>query len=485
MPLTDYAQEPIGFVREVLGGDPWGKQEEILEAVRDHDRVTVRSCHAAGKSWIAACCVLWRLHCFQPAIVLTTAPSHRQVKDVLWRQIRRLQNRAKVPLPGTMLETKIKIAEDTFADGFSTDESDRFQGYHSPHLFIVAEEAAGIPETIFEGIDGCLMTEGGKLLLIGNPTSSSGRFHSSFRQEGWKKIVISAFDSPNVAGCASPLDGSQRPWPPPVRPELVSVRQVERAQTDWGIDTPIYQARILGEFPDMGDDTLFPLSWIELAVERHKAFRSLAGEAGSYHDTTSMNATRSELGVDVARYGGCETVVAVRRGALVTRLEGWMGQDLMATCGRVTAIARAEEEETGGKAWIKVDSIGLGAGVVDRLRECGLRVLGVNVAERALAPERYERRRDEVFFTLRERFRRGEIALPDDDRLAAQLTGLHYRYTSAGKLQVESKDDLRARGLRSPDRADALALAFSPLFDGALGYASAGAQRPGVPRVSA
>jgi hypothetical protein len=184
----------------------------------------------------------------------------------------------------------------------------------------------------------------------------------------------------------------------------------------------------------------------------------------------------AEIGVDVARYGSCETVAVVRRGSVVIRLEAWQGQDLMATAGRVAALIR-EHAPVGA---VKVDVIGLGAGVVDRLREQGFRqVTGINVAERALQPERYAARRDEIYFGLRDRFRDGEVAVRDE-KLAAQLAAMRYGYTSRGQLKVESKEEMRDRGLKSPDRADALALAFAAVPTRPVPYTAAGIGRPGV-----
>jgi hypothetical protein len=279
--------------------------------------------------------------------------------------------------------------------------------------------------------------------------------------------------------------GEELRWPELVRPELVTPRWVWERQEEWGIESPIYQIRVLGEFPDAGEDTLIPLSWIEAACGRWTQ-KSRLQAPGSRLQVPDLEPGAwslelpAELGVDIARYGGCETVVVVRRGGVVRRVVAWMGHDLMATTGRIMAIAR-DEEPVGA---VKVDVIGLGAGVVDRLREQGVpHVYGVNVASRALDGERYERRRDELFFALRERFRTGEIALPPDDRLRAQLASLGFSYTSSGRLQVESKEDLRRRGLRSPDRADALMLAFAPVTAGSVDRATCGPGRPGVARI--
>jgi phage terminase large subunit len=504
--LQFYQSDPVSFCREVLGSTPWSKQIEILEALRDHPRVTVRAGHGVGKTHVAASAVLWRLHCFSPSVVLTTAPTHRQVKEILWREIRRQQGRARLELPGEVRETTIKLRDDTFALGLSTDEPDRFQGFHSPNILVVVDEASGVPEPIYEAIDGALTTAGARLLLIGNPTRPTGRFADSHRLPGWQKIHISAFDTPNLQ--AGEL----------VRPELVAPGWVAEKREEWGEESPIYQVRVLGQFPDRADDTLFPLSWIEAAAARAKELRGqndfLTTETRrTRRSTRRKNQTNSpglspctppcppclrgeralpqsqpspsssdpvEIGVDVARYGSCETVAVVRRGPLVIRLEAWQGQDLMVTTGRVVALVR----EYAPVRAVTVDVIGLGAGVVDRLREQGFRqVTGLNVAERALQPERYASRRDEIYFGLRDRFRDGEIAV-QDEKLAAQLAAMRYAYTSRGQLKVESKEEMRDRGLKSPDRADALALAFAPTHARPLPYTAAGLGRPGIPRLS-
>jgi phage terminase large subunit len=500
--LQFYQSDPVGFCREVLGGTPWSKQIEILEALRDHPRVTVRAGHGVGKTHVAASAVLWRLHCFSPSVVLTTAPTHRQVKEILWREIRRQQGRARLPLEGEVRETTIKLRDDTFALGLSTDEPDRFQGFHSPNILVVVDEASGVPEPIYEAIDGALTTAGARLLLIGNPTRPTGRFADSHRLTGWHKVHISAFDTPNLQ--AGEL----------VRPELVAPGWVAEKREEWGEESPIYQVRVLGQFPDSADDTLFPLSWIEAAAARWKGSIHRRGaedaEKSTQRKASPRRQARSrkepevtgavaadssafiplrlcgefpprsepvEIGVDVARYGSCETVAVVRRGPLVIRLEAWQGQDLMATTGRVVALVR----EFAPVRAVTVDVIGLGAGVVDRLREQGFRqVAGLNVAERALQPERYASRRDEIYFGLRDRFRDGEIAV-QDEKLAAQLAAMRYAYTSRGQLKVESKEEMRDRGLKSPDRADALALAFAPTHARPLPYTAAGLVRPGIP----
>jgi phage terminase large subunit len=194
--LTAYAADPVGFTREVLRGRPWSKQVEILESVRDNPRTSVRACHGVGKSWVAAATCLWFLHTREPAIVLTTAPSRRQVKQVLWREIRRAQRAAG--LPGEVGEVSIELSEETFALGLATNEPERFQGFHGENLLIVVDEASGVAEEIFEAMEGAMTSGHARLLLIGNPTRVAGQFYESHHTDpAYTRIHIGAEMSPN------------------------------------------------------------------------------------------------------------------------------------------------------------------------------------------------------------------------------------------------------------------------------------------------
>lgn len=205
----------------------------------------------------------------------------------------------------------------------------------------------------------------------------------------------------------------------------------------------MWQAHILGEFPDRSTDSLIPLDWIVAAQRRTLEPKEHAPRI---------------LGVDVARYGEDRTVILERRGPVVRCRSVSQQEDTMQTAGRVAQALR----ETGASA-AHVDVIGVGAGVVDRLREQGLPVVPVNVGEAAWDSERFTNRRAECFWALRERFEAEAIDLdPADEELAAQLSALKYKFDSRGRILIESKDDMRKRGMASPDQADALMLACLP-----------------------
>ncbi|HHW15378.1 MAG TPA: hypothetical protein GXX28_10680, partial [Firmicutes bacterium] len=143
-----FRRDPVWFVRSVLGAEPWAKQAEILEAVRDHPRVAVRSCHGVGKSFTAGQVILWFLYSFMPSIVLSTAPTWRQVEKLVWKEVRASYRRARVPLGGNLLPKRpeIQIVQDQwYAVGLSTNYPDRFQGFHEENILVVVDEAAGVP----------------------------------------------------------------------------------------------------------------------------------------------------------------------------------------------------------------------------------------------------------------------------------------------------------------------------------------------------
>ena len=440
-PTEDHCSSPLRFAKEVLGVDLWSKQEEVLEALADHQRVAVKSGNGLGKGFSAAVAILWFLCCHdEQAVVLSTAPTFRQVRHVLWRELHRHYNRARFSLGGKLLDTRLELSEGRYALGLSADSDEEFQGFHSPNMLIVVDEAEGVEETIYEAIEGIMTSENCRLLLIGNPTTTSGTFRRAFHEDRhlYHTITISALDSPNVREGRVVIRG------------LTTQKWVEERRKVWGEENPIYQARVLGEFPDQGEDTLIGLSSIESAVMHKK------------NDLSDLSAeSRQEavepvvLAVDVARFGSDKSVILTRRGAVVEEVRAYRGLDTMKLVGHViNAIDVWQPQE------VVVDEIGIGAGVVDRLRELGHRVQGVNVGRPAQESEHYANLRAEGYWTLRQLFLDGTVAIPLDNDLVGQLAALRYGFNSQGQVLIESKDEMRRRGVPSPDRADAMMLAF-------------------------
>ena len=248
-----FRSDPVRFARDFLRVDLWSKQEEVLLAVRHHRRVAVKAGNGLGKGFTAAVAVLWFICSHRPATVLTTAPTARQVRHVLWREVRRLHRASPYNIGGKMLHTRFELETDRFALGLSTDEVDQFQGFHSPNMLIVVDEAEGVIEPIYEAIDAVMTAGNSKLLLIGNPTSITGTFRRAFHEERhlYHNITISALDSPNVK--------QQRV----VLPGLTTHEWVAERVALWGEASPMYHARVLGDFSDRAEDTLISLTHIE------------------------------------------------------------------------------------------------------------------------------------------------------------------------------------------------------------------------------
>ncbi|MDI6877582.1 MAG: hypothetical protein QMC96_12525 [Methanomicrobiales archaeon] len=439
--------DPVWWVREVLGHEPWSKQVEVLESVRDHHKTAVKSCHAGGKSFIAADAALWFLYTHRPSLVITTAPTDRQVRGILWKEIRTSHQRARYPLGGTLLTQELKLDEDWWAWGFTAPEydPDRFQGFHAIYLLVVVDEASGVSEEIFDAINGVLTSDQSRLLLIGNPTNPAGSFAKAFKTPGTAKVSISAFDTPNFTAFGiTEQDILAGTWESKITqdlpaPYLVTPRWVADRLQEWGRSSPLYTAKVLGQFPTAGDDTLIPLHWIEAAIER-----------------TLPPGIPEELGVDVARFGSDETVIVHRRGPVARIRKVIPFGDTMETAGHVVVALR----DTGATR-AKVDAVGVGAGVYDRLKELGHPVEEMQSGEAAADSERYANARAEWWWGLRTRFEEEEIDLEDDEKLVAQLSNIRYKLNSRGQILIESKDDMKKRGLPSPDRADALMLTFA------------------------
>lgn len=453
-----WASDPAGFVKNRLGARLWDAQVEILEAVRDHVRVAVRSCNGSGKTYVAAHVVLWWLMAFPESMVITTAPTEHQVREVLWREIRRAYRGNEELIEGKLTRTTLELGDKHYAHGISTNEPERFQGFHEGNILFVVDEASGMREDIFEAIEGSMTSAGARLLLLGNPTALGGTFYEAFhrRRDLWHTMHISAFDTPNVVSGEIEVPG------------LVSPGWVEDTALTWGEESPMYQVRVLGEFPSEGEDSLIALRLIEAAVVRAPGVSKTVGAYGStptpvHREPQGGWETQGgpiELGVDVARFGNDRTVICARQGERVLSLEAFNRQDTMATVGRVVEAVRRYGPEV--VEAVRVDTIGIGAGVVDRLRELGVAgVAAVNVSERARNPEQFVNLRAELFDGLRQRFQESRIQIPDHPDLIAELSTLRYSFSSSGQIRLESKDALRAQGIASPDHADALMLAFA------------------------
>lgn len=460
--LAGLVRDPVRFTRGLLRTDPWPTQEAILRAVASHSRIAVKACHASGKTHTAAQAVKWWVTRFKDGIVVTTAPTWTQVERLLWGEIHKGVARSRIAFP-PLNKTELGIGPENYALGLSTNEGVRFQGWHG-RILVVLDEAPGVLPEIWEAIEG--IRAGGQVhvLALGNPILSGGPFYDAFHQHraGWTTFTISAFDTPNLEGCC--LDnlkpagehvryGSADPDAPNlltmsatelatnVRPYLTTRAWVREKWEEWGAGHPLFESKVLGQFPSQAEDALIPLAWLDRARDRKPG-----------HDHEPLDA-----GVDVAGPGEDETVVSVRQGPNRIALQAWHDRDPR---GDVAAFLRPYRERLRS---VNVDEVGQGYYFMLHLQDLGFPVRGVSAgATDGVLRDRFANWKAQLFWHLRERAQNGDLGGIIDGMEQAQLAVIRYEHDSHGRVVIESKEKLRDRGVKSPDRAEADMLAFAP-----------------------
>ncbi len=433
------AADPVFFQKEILGGgDLWHRQAELFEAVKNNRRVAIKAGYNLGKTYSIARLALWFLYSKPHSIVITTASTNRQVKTLLWGEIRKAHRNARVPLGGQLDLTTLRIDEDWYAIGFSTDEPTNVQGFHARRVMVVIDEASGVDQEIVESLEGAISGDDCRMVMVGNPLTPTGAFYQAFKSPAWHKVSISCLEHPNVVEGKEIIQG------------MVTREWVEDKKKRWGEESPLYVSRVLGEFPEGAGDALIPIALVDRA------------KVNVLHNTDGLPV---EAGLDIADGGGDESVFTVKRGGKVLAQVFWSNMDTMGTCGRAVQLCNEW-----GVSMLKTDPIGIGAGVTARLKELHEEgvlkssVAGVNVAEKSNNPEMFDIKRDEIFYGLADRFKDGEIdlsAIQDSEELFSQLVSIKKdKPTSKGQLKVAKKDHSN-----SPDRADSLALAFATVAE--------------------
>lgn len=448
---------PPFFNEWVLGSTFEDYQEDIILSVRDNRYTSVRACHDVGKTYIASRTALWFLYSHPQSIVVTTAPTMRQVENLLWRELRAAHEKAKRPLGGEPLKTRLDISPDWYAIGASSGDPDKLQGFHaaSGDILIIVDEAAGVNEDAYEAIEGMMTSEKARLLMIGNPTSDSGSFRASHHSWTYaNKIHISVFDTPNFRNNGifnlDDLKEVDLDTVEIVSPYLVSPRWAYEKIDAWGVDSPMFQARVLGNFPSDTANTVIPLNYIELAMEEETR-EKLKKRKGKF-----------TLGVDPARFGDDETVITPNYGGYIPEQKIYAKTSIPNTVGLVLQYRTPRPE------FIGIDVDGLGGGVYDMLEEEHIDgIAEIHNGGKALPDStglKFANLISQLWWLARDKFIKGELAIPKDDKLAMQLSTRRYKFTSKG-LTVESKDDWKKRNKgKSPDRADSLIYSIADII---------------------
>jgi len=431
--IKRYYDDPAGFSEHVIKMPPLGWQREVMEAIaKGERRLSLRSGHGVGKSSCAAAIILWFLLTRYPCKVVVTAPTASQLYDALFAELKgRLKEMPKAVSKLLEATSDRVVLKSSPTEAFcsartsSKERPESLAGVHSENVLLIADEASGIPEEVFESAAGSMSGHNATTLLLGNPVRGQGFFyrtHTELSNDWWTKKV-SCSDSP-----------------------LVAADFLKDMANRYGEESNAYRVRVLGEFPQADEDTYIPLHLIEAAQHR---------------DIETSPAAAVVWGLDCARYGSDRSALAKRKGNELVEVKTWRDKSTMELAG----IVLDEYENTpiiDRPTEICIDSIGIGSGVHDRCHELDLPARSINVAESASLKVKYMRLRDELWGRAREWFEAKECVIPKDDaQLVHELAAPRFAFTSTGKIKIESKDEMRKRGIRSPDIADAFCLTFA------------------------
>jgi phage terminase large subunit len=393
------------------------------------------------------------LHYAWHALGITTAPTFRQVRRVLWGEIHNLYNNAPRKLGGNLYQTSLESGDKWFIEGMSVkDPTSAFAGFHEENIFIIIDEAGGVSQEVFDTMEGILTSENSFVLLIGNPLDSASAFADSFKPGSpYHQITMSCYDSPNVKNGRN------------IYPKLVTYDWPERMKAKWGVDSNLFRVRVLGEFPAEGKDTLIPVKYIDLAVDTLKTYFEAV--------QNSKEESLISIGADIARLGEDSTVIGARwRNKLgMERFEvlgDYSKQRTDETTDRITEwyhlLVRPGERPV-----INIDDIGLGGGVVDNLLRKEYPVNPINVGETPDTfienDEKFLNKRAQYYWNLRNLFVDQKVGM-EDDGLAHELSKIGLDFGGSGKerIKIEPKDKTRKKLQgKSPDKADCMMLAFA------------------------
>lgn len=449
-----YKHDIAAWAKDKLGITLWSKQREIAAALIAHKKVAVKSCHGSGKSYFASIVVAWWVDTRYgtEAVVVSTAPTYEQVNKILWRYIRqhhgRQDDKGMPILLGHVTQTdEWKDANgETVAWGRKPADTNQnaFQGIHSSGgVLAVIDEACGVNETLFTGVEAITTGILDRILAIANPDIPQSEFGRIFLKNdpAWHKITISAFDTPNFTGEYMPEIAKQG---------LVSVEWVEDKKLSWGEDSARYKSKILGEFTTDAGNTLFTMETIMRA------------------QTTELELVTEEpprLGVDVARFGEDFSVAYMYHQGKLRFVKKWSKTDAV----KSAEIIRDLAFELGAKE-VRIDGVGLGGPIMDMVAHISdnrYEVIGMVGNAASIDLDKWVNARAVWYDTMREKMFTGQIDLDPTDEHARDLEDelgmLEYFFSKRGGLQIMDKTEIRKVTGKSPDFADAACYACADL----------------------
>lgn len=445
--LDYYYDDPVAFFEEILKMTPDEWQKDVLNDLVPHPKISVRSGQGVGKTALEAGAIIWFLVCRPYSRVIATAPTMQQLYDVLWAEIAKWLNTSLVKDLLKWTKTKVYMIGDEerwFATAKTATKPENMQGFHEEHMLIVVDEASGVADPIMEAILGTLTGSDNKLLMCGNPNRLEGVFYDSHNADRDKYSVhkVSSMDS-----------------------KRTSKDNIEMLLNKYGRDSDVARVRIFGEFPKGALDSLISMETVELACN------------SKIKEVEILTSNILHIGCDVARFGDDKTVITPRIASKIFAFTKYSKKSTMETAGNVIKTCKEYMKKYPNlkHCMIKIDDTGVGGGVTDRLKEVvseeGLpfTIIPVNNGSSA-TDDYYANLGAQIWGDLRDALednfsgvlqgKEPTLELPYNDEMIKQLSNRKKKITSKGKIQLESKDDMKARNVGSPDIADSITLAF-------------------------
>lgn len=487
--LDAYQSDPIGFIENELGTILTTEQKQIAIAVRDKAEMNVQAAHGVGKTRLAACLALWFIFVLN-GLVISTAPTKRQVNELLWGEIRKLYDDHRIKLGGERGQTFLRLTETARGFGFTASHysPDAFQGIHAERLLVIEDEANGISPEIDDGASACVTGSQNRILRIGNPTVAGTPFEKACRGN---HIRVPVWNHPNVAWAyvlhddgihrlksdiaALILDDNgyalpQVEWPEhlprDVIPGAVSIGWIERMRQKKGEASSYWQSRVEGYFPEAEGNSIVPRSWFLAARARYD---------NNPHTWDALAAKHKwRHGLDVGDGGDPHAIAS------------WRGPVLYAVSQQITRGDREDVTRAANLGWktlnelpgdLTVDQIGVGAGTLSdlltRQKEWadapkGL-IRGCNFGARpdGIAGDEFvvENLKADLYLAFRESVRSGNVAIAPlgaemEEMLIEGFSQTFYEETTTGRFKIEPKKKTKKRLGRSTDPEDAVVMAF-------------------------
>jgi len=457
------------FIEDACGLRTWSGMRLISESVQNNKRTSVRACHGISKTISSAAIAVTFLNLYWPSIIITTAPTNSQVRNLLWKEIGSIY-RKNTDLRGSCLTQEIRIEPDWYMVGFSTDKPYRMEGFHDANILWILDEAKGLDQWLFDAVEGSMTGGQARILELsttdGADQQSAFRKHHTQERTAWNCIKFSAYDSPFVNPAKFPhaqkymnqdLFKYGRPknkseWPKKLEKEIQITNEadIKDKRKLWEIKRPdLWETKVLGEFSKESEYNLIPLAWVESAINAEVD----AGDGITRH------------GFDVARMGNDQCVLTTKEGKAVLPQDVWGKKKITWSIGKLMADTLLEDV-------INVDACGLGSGLFDGLADQGHAAIGLDSAAAAFDPKTYKNLRAEMWFTARavfeEQYEHGNvISIPNDDELIEDLTGIRYKPLPTGQYIIEGKEEYKKRLGRSPDKGDSFVYCvyIPPLYE--------------------